>query len=73
VVMIASLALHTILVDSITTPLGKGLSEGLLVLGWVALWRPIDMLLFESFESRQEHQLLDKLAGITVEFARSLA
>jgi len=69
VVMIASLALHTILDDWTKTAFGKGLAEGLLVLGWVALWRPIDMLLYERFESWQERQLLDKLAQIPVEFA----
>jgi len=35
----------------------------------MALWRPIDMLLYERFESWQERQLLDKLAQIPVEFA----
>jgi len=69
VVMIASLALHAIFADWITTPFGQGVGEGLLVLGWVALWRPIDMLLFERFESRQERQLLDKLARIPIEFS----
>jgi len=69
VVMIASLALHAILVDWNTTPFGQGVGEGLLVLGWVALWRPIDILLFERFESRQERHLLDKLARVPVEFA----
>lgn len=29
----------------------EGLEEGLLILGWVMMWRPIDILLFEYWES----------------------
>ena len=68
VIFIVSLALFVLLGDWIDTPLGLGIGEGLLVLGWVALWRPIDLLLFERFESRMERQLLDRLARIPVEF-----
>lgn len=42
------------------------LVEGLLVLGWVALWRPIEVLLFERHEARQQRQLLARLAAIEI-------
>jgi uncharacterized membrane protein YgdD (TMEM256/DUF423 family) len=41
--------------------------EGLLILGWVALWRPVEVLLFERWEIRQEHALLRRLARMPVE------
>lgn len=44
------------------------LGESLLVLGWVALWRPIEVLLFERLESRAERTRLRKLAAIPVHF-----
>ena len=44
------------------------LGEGLLILGWVALWRPVEILLFERWESRHERQWLDKLARAPVRF-----
>ena len=67
-IFIISLALYAFLGGLIATPVRSGIGEGLLVLGWVALWRPIDLLLFERFESRLERQLLDRLARIPVEF-----
>lgn len=42
-------------------------AEGLLILGWVALWRPVEVLLFERWESRQERALLERLARVPVE------
>ncbi len=44
------------------------LIEGLLVLGWVALWRPIEVLLFERHEARQHRQMLAALAVIEVDW-----
>lgn len=43
--------------------------EGLLILGWVALWRPVEILLFERWESRQERQRLRGLAQAQIAFA----
>lgn len=68
-VMLMSLVLRALLGEWITTPVGQGVGEGLLILGWVVLWRPAELLLFERFENRQERQLLDRLAQIPVDFA----
>ena len=40
------------------------LLEGLLVLGWVALWRPLEVLLFDQREARRHRQILKDLAEI---------
>lgn len=47
-------------------PFGEVLSEGLLILAWVALWRPIESIGFDSWESRLERGLLRKLAEVPV-------
>lgn len=48
---------------------GAGLiSEGLLILGWVALWRPIEQAMFDRFDHRHKTALLESLARIPVEF-----
>jgi len=52
-----------------TGPLVDVFREGLLILGWVALWRPIDILLFERWELRNERRHLDQLARARVVFA----
>lgn len=64
-VLAASLLLRQLLADW-HGPLSEALIEGLLVLGWVALWRPIEVLLFERQEARQKRQLLAALARIEV-------
>lgn len=43
------------------------LDEGLLILGWVALWRPLEILLFDRFEMRASMKMLRKLALVPVE------
>ncbi len=43
------------------------LGEGLLILGWVAVWRPIDVLLFERWDSVDEQRCLSRLAAAEVE------
>lgn len=45
------------------------LGEGLLILGWVAIWRPVDVLLFERWEALDERAGLERLAHAPVELA----
>ncbi len=46
----------------------QGLGEGLLILGWVAMWRPVEILLFEHWESHVGHATLERLASMPIEF-----
>lgn len=55
----------------ITTPVGQVVGEGLLILSWVVLWRPAELLLFERWESRHERQVLERLSNIPVVFSVS--
>jgi hypothetical protein len=45
-------------------PVSELLVEGLLVLGWVALWRPIEVLLFDRSDARRLQRQLESLASI---------
>ncbi len=67
-VMTGSLAVRTMLGDWINTPIGQVIGEGLLILSWVVLWRPAELLLFERWENRQQHRQLARLARLPVEF-----
>lgn len=67
-VMILTVALRAMLGEWLATPVGQVIGEGLLILGWVVLWRPAELLLFERWENRQERKLLGRLAHIPVEF-----
>jgi hypothetical protein len=48
--------------------LGEVLAEGLLILAWVALWRPIESIGFDSWKSREERRLLATLARVPLRF-----
>lgn len=40
--------------------------EGLMVIGWVALWRPVEMLLYDWWPLHREVQLMRRLARLAV-------
>lgn len=66
-VLAASLWLRSQLSDVEGGAFARGLSEGLLILGWVALWRPVEILLFEHWESHLDHEMVERLASIPIE------
>jgi hypothetical protein len=47
--------------------LGVLLREGLLIGGWVAMWRPIQIFLYDWWPIRAEAQLLDRLSAMPVQ------
>ena len=68
---LATLAIALLLrrwVESIGGSIGEVMAEGLLILAWVALWRPIENIGFDSWESREERRLLAKLSEIPIRF-----
>lgn len=46
-------------------------NEGLLILGWVAMWRPIEVLLYEWWPLARRRAVLRRLAVIPVEVRAS--
>lgn len=42
-------------------------AEGLVIIGWVAMWRPLEIFLYEWWPLRRRAQVYDKLAAIPVE------
>ncbi len=63
-----SIWLRSLLSDIAGRALAQGLGEGLLILGWVAMWRPVEILLFEHWESHSDHAVLERLESIPIEF-----
>jgi uncharacterized membrane protein YbhN (UPF0104 family) len=61
-------ALGLLAVRALPSPLGSFLSEGLLIIGWVANWRPIEIFLYDWRPIRREWRILDGLARMVVEF-----
>jgi hypothetical protein len=53
--------------------LATAISEGLYIIGWVALWGPTDTLLFEPMELRTENKLLAMMEKVEIEVRPSNA
>jgi uncharacterized membrane protein YgdD (TMEM256/DUF423 family) len=67
-VLVTALLLRALLGTFVDRPMLVVIGEGLLILGWVAMWRPVEILLFERFENHQNRVLLQRLAQIPVTF-----
>jgi hypothetical protein len=46
---------------------GEVLREGLLIVGWIALWRPVEIFLFDWWPIRRDQRLLAWIARQPVE------
>jgi hypothetical protein len=46
--------------------LGEIIKESLLIGGWVAMWRPLEVFLYDWWPIRQEAQLYDRLSAMPV-------
>ncbi|HPO25473.1 MAG TPA: hypothetical protein PK135_12505, partial [Arenimonas sp.] len=55
-------------IKTIEGSVGEVMAEGLLILAWVALWRPIESIVFDSWESREERRLFSALSKVPVRF-----
>lgn len=49
-----------------STSLAGFLKEGLTIVGWVAMWRPLEIYLYEWWPIRRRGQVLDKLSRMPV-------
>lgn len=43
------------------------MAEGLLICGWVAMWRPLEIMLYDWWPIRRDCRIYDKLAAMPVE------
>jgi hypothetical protein len=50
--------------------MGALFAEGLLIIGWVANWRPVSIFLYEWRPMRQEMRIYDRLARLNVALRR---
>ena len=51
----------------VAAPLGPFLEEGFVIAGWVVMWRPVEVLLYDWIPFRHERQLLTKLLAAPVD------
>jgi len=65
--LFACIMLRQVFFRNSDTLLGEVFSEGLLILGWVAIWRPMEMLLYDWWPITRRARTYHRLAGIEVE------
>jgi hypothetical protein len=68
-VLFASIVVSTALDRGSDDVLVEGLSQGILVLGWVALWRPAERVVVEVFPHFFNRRRIGEFADIDVRFA----
>lgn len=61
-------ALGLLAVRAFPAPLGSFLNEGLLIIGWVANWRPLEIFLYDWRPIRREWRILDGLSRMPIKF-----
>ncbi len=64
-IFLLSMGLRSML-GSLLGRLPQVFDEGLIILAWLALWRPAEMLLYGWVPLRRKQQLYERLAGIRV-------
>ena len=50
-----------------TTPISRFVAEGLFILGWVANWRPLEIILYDWWPLERRRKLMLRLAAASVE------
>ena len=65
-----SIAVSDFISNALTgQPIGEILRESLLIGGWVAMWRPLEIFLYDWWPIRAEGRLFDRLAAMPVRIA----
>ena len=47
------------------------LSEGLLILGWVAMWRPVEIFLYDWWPELGKRRVFARIGGMSIEARRA--
>jgi hypothetical protein len=68
--------LSCLMIRELILPLGDGffydfLAEGFLITGWVALWHPLDVFLYQWWPLLSRYRLLNKISQLSVEVTPS--
>ncbi|MEZ5953757.1 MAG: hypothetical protein R3C13_05550 [Hyphomonas sp.] len=67
VFLVACMAAAQLVRTMASNPIAAAISEGLIIIGWVANWRPVSILLYEWRPLRKDLQILARLSTLAVE------
>jgi len=66
-ILLSALGLGNILRSEFSGLVSNLLAEGLMIVGWVALWRPFDLVIYSWWPQIKRRRLMRKLAVIPLE------
>jgi hypothetical protein len=67
VLVVGLIALSQFVGSHVAGSLGAGLREGLVISGWVVMWRPIETLIYDWIPARHERTIAGKLLAAKIE------
>jgi hypothetical protein len=71
VLVVALLALSQFVGNVVPGRIGAGLKEGLLISGWVVMWRPIETLIYDWIPAQRERSVARKLLAASIDIRSS--
>lgn len=66
----ACITLRQVLFTNPSGTVAQIIAEGLLICGWVAMWRPFDIMLYDWWPIRRDRRIYEKLSAMPVELRR---
>jgi hypothetical protein len=63
----ALLTFAQVIAKAVPGALGTGLHEGLVILSWVVMWRPVEVLLYDWIPTRHELKVVSKLREAAID------
>jgi hypothetical protein len=67
VLLVALLSLAQLVALVFTGSVGAALREGLLIAGWVVIWRPVELLLYDWIPVRRERRVMQRLLAMPID------
>jgi len=66
VLVVGLIALAQLVGKAVPGSVGEGLKEGLVISSWVAMWRPIETLIYDWLPAQRERSVARKLLAATI-------
>lgn len=72
-VLLACVVTSSMINTALSGPLARFFGEGLIIFGWVANWRPIEIFLYEWWPIQADRRLFERLASAQIEIRADAA
>jgi hypothetical protein len=67
VAIVALIGVSNLIAELVTGTLGAGLKEALLISGWVLMWRPVELLIYDSIPWRHERNAVRRILNTPIQ------